>query len=183
MTQNKKNWNIFLLVWLALQVFAILVSNCTWEKGMYYPKKFFPFCGYPKFLYPSEKNPWDLLVYTYSYSEFFIYSVPALFMLYFLNRKSSSFQTETIQFSPADSDFKITETRIDPRLVQIRTKNPGLNVSVIVQTKGIGVPKFLGKTPISVNRYTYKGLRFVINGPNGNIDFYLGDENEYFFKI
>ncbi len=78
MMQNKKNWNIFLIIWILLQVFAILVSNCTWEKGMYYPQEFFPFCGYPDYFYPREKTVWKLLIRTYSYSEFFIYTLPAV---------------------------------------------------------------------------------------------------------
>ena len=183
MLQNKKNWNVFFIVWISLQVFALLVSNCTWEEGMYYPQKFFPFCGYPRFFYPSEKNPWDLLVYTYSYSEFFIYCIPAVVGLYSLNRKSSRFESDPIQFSPVDSPVNTSQISIDPRLFSIRTKTIGLSVSVVIRKNGIGMPKYIGNTPISVNRYEYKDCRFIITGPKENVDFYLRDEKEYFFDI
>jgi hypothetical protein len=176
--QNKKNWNIFLIVWLSLQVFSLMVSNCTWEKGMYYPQKFFPFCGYPRFFYPSEKNPWDLLVYTYSYSEFFVYSIPAILGLYFLNRQSASFfESKPMQFTTVHSNSTNSQNNSDPRLVSIKTKTPGLVVSVIIGQGGMEVPKNIGTTPISVNRYTYNGFRIVIQGPKGNVDFYLKDQN------
>ncbi len=69
-------------VWIALNLMALLSSNCTWERGMYYPQYFFPFSGYPSYFYSSERNFWTLLVYTYSYSEFIIYTTIGLGGIY-----------------------------------------------------------------------------------------------------
>jgi hypothetical protein len=79
---NKKFF-IPYFIWAGLQVVFLLSSNCTWEKGMYYPQLFFPFSGYPRYFYSQEKNIWTLLVYTYSYSEFFVYSLLPLVIRYF----------------------------------------------------------------------------------------------------
>lgn len=71
---NKQFFNPY-FIWVGLQLIFLLSSNCTWEKGMYYPQYFFPFSGYPPFFYAQEENVLTLLLYTYSYSEFFVYSL------------------------------------------------------------------------------------------------------------
>lgn len=78
-----KQFFIPYFIWVGLQVIFLLSSNCTWEKGMYYPQLFFPFSGYPRYFYAQEKNILTLLVYTYSYSEFFVYSLLPLVIRYF----------------------------------------------------------------------------------------------------
>ena len=73
---------IFYSLWLILQITFLFISNCTWHKFPDYPQLFYPFSGYPKYFYELEKNPYTLLIYTYSYSEFFVYSsLPILFRL------------------------------------------------------------------------------------------------------
>ena len=81
--ESKKILFFYSIVWIALNLIALLSSNCTWEKGMYYPQLFFPFSGYPEYFYRSEKNILTLLVYTYSYSEFIIYTAIGLVGVYF----------------------------------------------------------------------------------------------------
>jgi len=81
--ESKKILFVCSFVWIALNFIALLSSNCTWEKGMYYPQLFFPFSGYPNYFYESEKNFFTLLVYTYSYSEFIIYTGIGLVGIYF----------------------------------------------------------------------------------------------------
>jgi hypothetical protein len=70
------------IVWIAINLIALLSSNCTWQSGMYYPQLFFPFSGYPDYFYENEKNIGTLLVYTYSYSEFIVYSAIGLVGIY-----------------------------------------------------------------------------------------------------
>jgi hypothetical protein len=79
---NKQFFNPY-FIWVGLQIIFLLSSNCTWEKGMYYPELFFPFSGYPQFLYSQEKNIWTMIIYTYSYSEFFVYSILPFVIRYF----------------------------------------------------------------------------------------------------
>jgi hypothetical protein len=85
--ESKKLLFICSIVWIALNLIALLTSNCTWEKGMYYPQLFFPFSGYPHYFYTQEKNILTLLVYTYSYSEFIIYSAIGFIGIYFAKIK------------------------------------------------------------------------------------------------
>jgi len=79
------NKNIFYIsiVWIVINLIALLSSNCTWHRGMYYPQLFFPFSGYPNYFYENEKNIGTLLIYTYSYSEFIVYSCLGFVGIYF----------------------------------------------------------------------------------------------------
>jgi hypothetical protein len=89
---SNKSFFLFYFIWVCLQVIFLLISNCTWERGMYYPQLFFPFSGYPSYFYDNEKNPLTLLIYTYSYSEFLVYTLSPLAIKYFIlirNHKKS----------------------------------------------------------------------------------------------
>jgi len=81
---NKQFFNPY-FKWVVLQLIFLLSSNCTWEKGMYYPDLFFPFSGYPPYFKAQEENVLTLLIYTYSYSEFFVYSLLPLVFRFIMN--------------------------------------------------------------------------------------------------
>ncbi len=181
--ENRKFWNVVLIVWISLQIIALMISNCTWEKGMYFPKEFFPFSGYPDYFYAREKTVLKLLKMTYSYSEFFVYSIPAFIILYLRNRRNANFESEPIQFIPVEPKVGLVPNQSNPGLVTIKTRTQGLTVSMVVTTNGIGVTKSIGRTPLTLNRYTFNGCRLVISGSNKNVDFYMKDQNEYYFDI
>lgn len=84
--ENRK-FSVFLLLWFLINLTCLLISNCTWEKFPCYPQLFYPFSGYPHYLYSYEKNPYTLLIYTYSYTEFIVYVSVPLIIFYFRKKK------------------------------------------------------------------------------------------------
>ena len=99
---------IFYSLWLILQITFLFISNCTWNKFPDYPQLFYPFSGYPNYFYELEKNPYTLLIYTYSYSEFFVYSsLPILFRLIMIKLYDKKVKTDSV----LSNDIKINTTK------------------------------------------------------------------------
>jgi hypothetical protein len=108
--KSNTKYSIFFVLWVLLNLISLLISNCTWGIFPDYPKLFFPFSGYPNYFYPHEKNPFTLLIYTYSYSEFLVYLIlPFIIRIIFIkmrkNQKKDSINSvKTIRLKEVDKN-------------------------------------------------------------------------------
>jgi ABC-type multidrug transport system fused ATPase/permease subunit len=116
--KSNKVFTLFIISWTLAHLIFLLVSNCTWGIFPDYPKLFFPFCGYPRYLYDYEKNPVTLLVYTYSYSEFLVYTslpfvIKYIHIRYKGNKTPSYLEKKTENSFSNEYDFEKQKTTIE----------------------------------------------------------------------
>ena len=188
---KNKQWYLILGVWIFLNFLALMVSNCTWDKGMHYPKEFFPFCGYPDYFYPRERTVWKLLKMTYSYSEFFVYTVPAFIALFFIGKSQYELvERDNVHFEPAvkpDSPnidvYTAGKSGVLSNKFRIMTTTPGLSVYIIRNRNGVGMPDFIGKTPLILDRTIYVGHKLTISHGDLHKTIIVDDSAEFFVDL
>jgi len=179
---KNKRFFIYYSIWLCMHLFFLTISNCTWERGMYYPQLFFPFSGYPTYFYEHEKNPLTLLIYTYSYSELLIFSALPLVLKYLVDLKIKIKQnkfrdTSTEKIVDSVSKRSLHESKI------LHTKKVG---EILIDDKNFSSHEFIqSQSEIKIkksNNFTFNGwvIFFLIFG---SISLYIGVSMFYYDSI